>query len=189
MQLERDLAAARAKHDAAHTNWMTAEQLAANATEERDAARAEVERLREERDVYEPAAKNWPVLLKRCEQAEAELADAERVLSIERSLGQKCVCGGIISQRFASTKELREAFGITTHDGIDEGQRKAVEGMRDLRARAATAEADLTALRQRHAEAVKDAYIEGYLRADWPDTVQDDAEDAWVDSEAKARLT
>lgn len=72
---------------------------------------------------------------------ERELAEARekhgevlRVLHLERSVGQKCACGEIVRQRMSATRELRHAFGIGDYDGVDEGQRKAIEGMRKLRA-------------------------------------------------------
>jgi len=45
---------------------------ATTAERDRRVLAAEVRRLREENAVYEPAAKNWPAMIARCEAAEAE---------------------------------------------------------------------------------------------------------------------
>ena len=67
-------------------------------------------------------------------EARAERDEVARVLELERTVGHKCVCNDIINTRMTASRELRHAFGIGDYDGVDEGQRKAIEGMRKLRA-------------------------------------------------------
>lgn len=98
---------------------------------------AEVERLREERDVYEPAAKNWPAMLKRCEKAEADLA--------------------ALRQRHA---DIRALLNPVSHDETIEG------AIRNLQQALLSEHGNVSALEQRLTNLITHAPVRQLLRND-----------------------